>query len=358
MNQAPNFAVIEKAVRRDGCPERVPFYEHFVDDQIIEAIMGYDFATVDAAGLAGQLRLYQMKIEFYRQLGYDYFPFEIKPNFATVQALDLADTAVYSKGMREWTNEHSGPLQTRDDVENDANWPEPDRLFNYELFNRICELLPENMKIIGGASGGPFEHASFLMGTEVLFINIYEDEELVARLFDRIGAALTAIAARLARHPRLGIYRFGDDLGYKNATMLSPQLLRKYVFPWQKSVVEVAHRAGKPFILHSCGQLEAVMDDLIDTVGIDAKHSFEDVILPVTEAKKRWGDRLALLGGVDVDFLCRSTPRQIKEHTREIMAACSPNGGYAIGSGNTIANYIPVPNYLAMLGAAREFNAG
>ena len=76
-------------------------------------------------------------------------------------------------------------------------------------------------------------------------------------------------------------------LATKNATMIfRPIYWRKYVFPWQKRVVEAVHKAGKPFVLHSCGQLEAVMEDLINDVKIDAKHSFEDVILPVTEAKK------------------------------------------------------------------------
>ena len=76
------------------------------------------------------------------------------------------------------------------------------------------------------------------------------------------------------------------------------------------------HQAGKPFLLHSCGQLEKIMDDLIDDVKIDAKHSFEDVIMPVTEAKRRWGDRVALLGGVDVDYLCRHSPEEIMEYTK------------------------------------------
>ena len=78
--------------------------------------------------------------------------------------------------------------------------------------------------------------------------------------------------------------------------------------------------------------------------------------MPVTEAKRRWGDRVAILGGVDVDFLCRHSPREVKERTKRILEVCSRGGGYALGSGNTIANYIPVENYLAMLEAGREFN--
>jgi uroporphyrinogen decarboxylase len=351
-----DFKVIYNAITRKETPAYIPLYEHFVDDQVIEAIMGYEFSKIDISSKPGQLELWKKRLNFYGQMGYDYLPVEYAPRFAELHNLETADTALYSKGKRGWIDEHAGVIRSMDDLENEANWPGVGEAFDYGLFDEIAALLPEGMKIIGGASGGPFEHASFLVGLESLCIAIYEDEEFVARLFERIGNTLVGVAERLAKLDQVGAYRFGDDLGFKSGTMFSPAMLRKYVFPWQKRVVEVVHQAGKPFVLHSCGQLEAVMDDLIDDVKIDAKHSFEDVIMPVTIAKQKWGGRVALLGGIDVDLLCRRTPPEIKEHTKRTMDCCAQGGGYAIGSGNTIANYIPVYNYLAMLEAVREFN--
>jgi uroporphyrinogen decarboxylase len=43
------------------------------------------------------------------------------------------------------------------------------------------------------------------------------------------------------------------------------------------------------------------MEDLIEVVRIDGKHSFQDNVMSVTEAKKRYSDRICILGGVDVD---------------------------------------------------------
>ena len=91
------------------------------------------------------------------------------------------------------------------------------------------------------------------------------------------------------------------------------------------------------------------MNDIIDDVKIDGKHSFEDVIMPVAEAKRRWGDRVAILGGVDMDPLSRGTPEEVRARTREALAGCMPEGGFGLGSGNTIANYVPLENYFAML---------
>lgn len=91
---------------------------------------------------------------------------------------------------------------------------------------------------------------------------------------------------------------------------------------------------------------EPVMEDII---GFDAKHSFEDVIEPVTAARRGWGERIALPGGVDVDFLCRSSEGEIRGYVRRVLRECAPGGGYTLGTGNSVANCIPVRNFLTML---------
>ncbi|HHX64308.1 MAG TPA: uroporphyrinogen-III decarboxylase-like protein, partial [Chloroflexi bacterium] len=111
----------------------------------------------------------------------------------------------------------------------------------------------------------------------------------------------------------------------------------------------------RPYLLHSCGNLSKIMDDLIFDVGIDAKHSFEDTIEDVIEAKQQYGDQIALLGGIDVDFLCRATEEQVRERVRRTLEACMPGGGYCLGTGNSVANYIPLNNYLAMVDEGRRF---
>ena len=108
-------------------------------------------------------------------------------------------------------------------------------------------------------------------------------------------------------------------------------------------------------MLHACGNLSDVMDSLIDYVHLDAKHSFEDEIEPMVEAKRKYGSQIALLGGIDVDFLCRADEERIRQRVRETLDFCHPGGGYCLGSGNTVANYMPVDNYLAMLDEGRRY---
>jgi len=64
-----------------------------------------------------------------------------------------------------------------------------------------------------------------------------------------------------------------------------------------------------------------------------------------------------LLGGIDVDFLCRADEGQIRQRVRETLDACLPGGGYCLGTGNSVANYISLNNFLAMMDEGRRYTA-
>jgi uroporphyrinogen decarboxylase len=113
-------------------------------------------------------------------------------------------------------------------------------------------------------------------------------------------------------------------------------------------MVEAIHNRQKPAILHSCGNLAPIMDDIIDDLKYDAKHSFEDAIMPVENAYEQWGNRIAVLGGIDMDFLARRSPAEVAERAKAMLLKTGCKG-YALGSGNSIPAYIPVENYLAMV---------
>src|SRR5690242_4335375 len=144
-----------------------------------------------------------------------------------------------------------------------------------------------------------------------------------------------------------------DDMGFKTGTMIAPADLRRLLFPWLAKYAALAHEHNKPFFLHSCGNLykksPSVMDDLIELVRIDGFHSFQDIILPVAEVKARFGHQVALLGGADMDKLSTRPDVDLRVYLRDILEACMPDGRFAFGSGNTIANFVPWQNYAILL---------
>lgn len=105
---------------------------------------------------------------------------------------------------------------------------------------------------------------------------------------------------------------------------------------------------------HCCGNISNVIDDFIYDVKIDALHSFQDEIIPVWKFKEKYGNKIAVLGGVDVDKLASLDKEKLRKYVRDILKKCMPYR-YALGSGNSIANYIPVENYLTMLDEGWKF---
>jgi uroporphyrinogen decarboxylase len=193
------------------------------------------------------------------------------------------------------------------------------------------------------------EMLSWLMGYETLCYALYEQRDLVQAIYDKVLAFHAAEVRRCLQYDRVRIIWGSDDMGFRTGLLISPADTRALVLSGHKQLAALAHAAGRVYLLHSCGNLKDIIDDLADDVRIDGKHSFEDTIEDVREAKRTYGRKMALIGGIDVDFLCRSNEADIRRRVRETLDVCQTGGGYCLGTGNTAANYIPVDNYLAMV---------
>lgn len=315
----PDFNQLLRVLWRDGKPDYVPFYELFVDLEIMEAALGKQLS--DRAST----------VEFYYKAGYDYVP--VWPGLE-LKVGSLIDT------------KSEYPIKDRRTFEKYC-WPDISSI-SFAEFEAVIPVLPNGMKIIGQI-GGIFETAEALCGYAGLCYLLSDDRKLVSAIFERLGALYEAMYLGMASIDKVGAIVISDDMGFKTQTLVSPNDLRQFVLPWHKKLAQIVHNNGKPCILHSCGQLSAIMEDIIEDVRIDAKHSYEDPIMSVTEAKKTYGDRIAILGGFDLNRLCTSTEGEIREYVSMLISTCGPSGGYALGSGNSIPKFVPLENYLTML---------
>jgi uroporphyrinogen decarboxylase len=349
---APDFAEFARVLRGEQAPRRVHLAELTIDDEVLAAIyehyMGERWAYTDH-----DVRLRQF-VKMYYHLGYDYVP--VWPAWrghpAAMKRIAL-DTAQLPHAARNWVNESQGLITSWQDFE---AFPWQAIHADAESCEQTARHLPEGMKMAMIAID--FEHVmENLLGYEGLFYLMHDEPALVAAVFERWGQKVYDYYAAVVDMPEVGCIFHADDLGFKTGTLLSPAALSQHVFPWFKKYAALAHAHGKMYWYHCCGNIYAndVIGTLIDDVGIDALHSYQDVILPVADFKDRYGRRVAALGGVDVDRLATLQGDELRVYIRGILEHCQPGGRWALGSANSVPNYVPLENYCIMLDEGRRF---
>jgi uroporphyrinogen decarboxylase len=333
----PDFGNLLKVLRREK-PARPTLFEFFLNDRLYERLA----PTASLPWVRPDSRREHQVLQAYYRTGYD-FTNVLVPGFEFPTGRDFSQrtTSMYSGGMiHGWQSFEA------------YRWPEPENA-QYDLLDELAAGLPDGMKLIVYGPGGVLENVTEIFGYETLCLLLADDPGLVQCVFDHVGGRLVRYYETASKHGAVGACIDNDDWGFKSQTALSPRHMRQYVFPWHKRIVEAIHGAGKPVILHSCGHFERILDDILE-IGFDGRHSYEDVILPVEQAYDRYRDRFAIIGGIDVDFICRARPEEVYARSRAMLDRAEPHGGYALGTGNSVPDYVPDENYFAMIRAALE----
>ncbi len=332
----PDFQLFLDALagRRTSRPV---LFDFLMSEHIAEPLAG---KPADDSPLA----LCQRNAEALRLMGYDYAP--AQPPFfhfptkaaANKESQHINDTQI----VANW-----------DDLER-YQWLEPDERIP-EFLAAFAKVMPEGMKLFVYGPSGVLENASAILGFDNMMIQLYEDPALVRAVVDGVGSRLLRYYELALQAPGVGVIMCNDDWGFRTATMMSPKHMREYIFPWHKKAVEAAHAHGIPAVLHSCGWHRDIMaTDIIADMGYDGKHSYEDNIQPVEQAWEEYHDRISIMGGMDMDFLCRREPAEVYARARAMLLKTREKGHYMLGTGNSLARYLPLPQYAAMRQAAYD----
>ena len=325
----------------------IPLYEHNISTPVLTTILDRDLRGLLAGDVSDKTEGFRLASGYLASIGYDVYAFE-----GCITDLVQGGRALMGRGeslIRDRKDLDSYPWETL-----------PDRYFERfsSSFDALRAALPPGMKALAGVGNGPFEIAQdFVPLTDLAYLEV-DEPEVFALLWRRIGDAMYAIWKRfLEQYADLFcVCRIGDDLGFKTSLLMRPQVIREHVLPQYARIVELAHAHDRPFLLHSCGAIWDVMDDLIDGCGIDAKHSNEDAVAPFSQWLERYGGRIGIFGGIDMNVLCMEGEDAIEEYVLAVLREAKAYPGVAIGSGNQIAEYVPPAGFLAMVETVREFN--
>ncbi|MBI4602452.1 MAG: nucleoside 2-deoxyribosyltransferase [Planctomycetes bacterium] len=354
----PDFENLKTALLCRGEPESVPLFEGSVHEDVKSRFLGRSAGSLEA------------EVEFHMRAGYDYVPLTIglrqtmRGEKAGIMGAKRLETTVlkgaearynpFQEGTsrRVWAEEGEGIIH--DEASYDAYpWPDPDG-FDYSPVERLAKLLPDGAKAIVNV-GYVFMASWMLMGLERFLVGLAGGEELAAEVVRRVGATQERVVENLLQLDGVGAVRMPDDIAYSTGLIVSPSLLRKHIFPWNKRIGDRVRAKGIPYLYHSDGKLYAVIEDLIDC-GFQALHPCEPASMDIERLKREYAGRLCLCGNVDLNStLTLGTPEEVDREVRERIRTLAPGGGYCCGSSNSVPEYVPYENYAAMIDAVKRY---
>ena len=195
-------------------------------------------------------------MDFQAKLGYDYvtvWPRNL--NFPTAGQGSARDTASLAHDHRTFNLAGQGVLRDWADFER-YPWPDPAGV-DYQEIAEAAACMPEGMKGYRPSRPRPGDADGPDRGTEGLSYAVYDEPDLVAAVFERVGTSLRRFTWIWPGWRPSARSLISDDLAFKRPTLMLADFLRRYVFPWNRRSVEIGHAKGIPVTLHSCGNLKA-----------------------------------------------------------------------------------------------------
>jgi uroporphyrinogen decarboxylase len=156
--------------------------------------------------------------------------------------------------------------------------------------------------------------------------------------------------------PKLDILYLADDFATQRGLMMDPALWRKVLKPRYEKLFAVGKRLGLPIWFHSCGDITAVLPDLIE-IGMDVWETVQLHALPMSpeELKRQYGRHLTFFGAVNTQRLPFKTPNEVADEVRGCIDFLGEGGGYICGPDHHIKPDVPAANVVALFETARTY---
>ena len=220
----------------------------------------------------------------------------------------------------------------------------------YSSLLQTKDLKDDKIVVAPGIFGGLFDSTYMGMGIEVFSRALAKKPDFVKKIVLDRERAYTQIIKNVLDQTGSPVFFIGDDMAYNTGPFISPRYFKKFFLPSYQRISKVVRKRGAKLLLHTDG-------DIRDFLAIPGFIESFDLIHPwqvsanqdIFEAKKLYGDRIALAGNVPIAMLVHKTPDIIKDYVKKLLKGCAPGGGYFMSSGNSIVPEIPADNYLAML---------
>lgn len=230
-------------------------------------------------------------------------------------------------------------------------WPDPELYIDPEKCRKLVEMAPEDKVVLGVAWSSHFQDTCAAFGMQTALMNMIANPEV----YEAVDAKVLEFYLKAnkifyeATKGRLHAVLIGNDMGSQRGLMLSPEMIRHFIIPGCRKLVEQAHSYGLKVIYHSCGSIADIIPDLIEA-GVDIIHPIQALAAGMQPEilKERFGDSAAYCGGIDTqELLVKATPQEVRARVRRIRELF-PTGLIISPSHEAIQPDIPPENIQAL----------
>lgn len=230
-------------------------------------------------------------------------------------------------------------------------WPDPADFVDWDELAGIYRQQTDCYRLCGMAMG-LFERSWLMRGFENILVDMLLEPEFVNELLDGIlEIHLRMMDLIVARVP-IEAYFGGDDWCDQRTIIMGLDLWREFFKPRLARMIEHCHKLGMRYVLHSCGNVSPLVDDLID-IGLDGLESLQAEAMNVYKLKRKAAGKLVLIGGMGVQKLISfGTPEEIRAETRRLIAELGSGGGYVLAPSKPLPAGTPIANAVAFIETA------
>lgn len=324
--------------------DRVPIMELTIDPAIIAALCP-----------GGDL------FDFVEQMDLDVVPIGIMMDRRPVEWIDEDKRIFRDKwgGLQRFTTEvmpiSCDPPRIETDADLDA-YVGPDGNDQYFL-DMACQAVArfKGKKVICFVGEAVFAPSQYLRaGLQNLLVDYATRPDFVKRLA-KVGVEYHVELYRRLIAEGVEIILLGDDYAWKMGPFMSPRHFAEYILPGFTTIVQECKRAGAYVIKHTDGDIWKIVDMIVGA-GVDGLGPLEPVPgMELEKIKAHFGGKVAVMGNVDVDLLCRGTVDEVIAATRHLLATASVGGGHIMSSGNSIISAVKPENYAAMVETTKRY---